>query len=76
MINSTDQGNLRDVLIDFVDLFPNSEYSITIQQRSMLPIIGSKSSHWLQSNLHQQNSVDNMWSPPLTINIVTLPDGK
>ena len=75
MINSTDEGNLRDVLIDFVELFPNSEYSITIQQRSMLPVIGSKSSNWLKLNLHQQIGVDNMWSPPLTINIVTLPDG-
>ena len=75
MIISNDQGNLRGVSIDLMDLFPNSKYSITIQQRSMLPVIDSKSANRQKPNLHQKNSVDNMWSPPLTLNIVTLPDG-
>ena len=75
MIIANDQGNLRGVSIDLTDLFPNSEYSINIQQRPMLPVIGSKSNNRQESNLHQKNSVENIWSPPLTLNIVTLPDG-
>ena len=75
IINSTDSGISRGLKVDLVDLFPNSEYSIKIKQKSIQQTNGSKSWKLLKAKETNQNDMEAMWSPILGLNLATLPAG-
>ena len=76
MINSTEKITSRGVSVDLFDLYPNTNYSITIQQRSMQSSADSKILSWVGVNESLQRSDVEAWSPPLTLSFLTLPDGE
>ena len=76
IINSTNYGISRSVTVDLVDLFPNSEYSITIKQKSIQQTNSSKLWKLLKAKETNQNDMETMWSPILSLNLVTLPAGR
>ena len=75
-MNSTEQRTSKGILVDLLDLYPNTEYNITVQQRSMSSSIDSKVWNWIALSESQERSDMEMWSPPLTLNILTLPAGE
>ena len=75
IINSTDSGISRGLVVDLVDLFPNSGYSITIKQKSIQQTTNLKSWKLLKAKETNQNDMEAMWSPILSLKLVTLPAG-
>ena len=58
-----------------MDLFPNSEYSIKIKQKSIQQSNDLKSWKLLKAKETNLNDMEAMWSPILSLKLVTLPAG-